>query len=356
MTDTSKRQFVPALHGLRGLMALWIVAYHTSPSGFGAIRVSNYGYLAVDVFFILSGYVLMHSHGWQFGRVTWKATAAFWRLRWWRVYPLCLLSVAASVVLFRALRGDWPGLARVGESLLVLDQWARPGIGLNAPAWSLGVEVLGYLAFPLVACCLPRLNRSQGALALGGLLVVATAAFALNGDTWDNAFGLPAVARMAAGFGAGCLLFILQPGRLQAYGDLLIAAAAAGLTAILLAGQPLLVLPFLILLVYGAAISQGRGAALLGSRPLLFLGRISFALYITHYLVLGAVVAAVGHRPASLADKLASTAAVVVISLGLAWLLCVLVEEPLRRRGRRRTVARPAADANTPDCPPHVPA
>ncbi len=339
MTGTSRRQFLPALHGLRGLMALWILAYHTSPNGFGLFRVSSYGYLAVDVFFVLSGYVLMHSHGGQFKCLTWTSSVSFWRLRWWRVYPLCLLSVILSISLFHALRGFWPTGGRIIESLLILDGWARPGIGLNVPAWSLGVEVVGYLAFPLVARCLMGLNGRQSIVCLALVLSAATVYMSIIDDTWDHSYGFPAVARMTAGFGAGCLLFTLEaaaPSRSREYGDILIGAAVAGLACVLLADQLTLVLPFLACLVYGAAASQGRGAAVLGSWPFLFFGRISFSLYLTHFLVMEAVVALMGGRSPRLLDKLAGTGAVVTASIGLAWLVCVTVEEPVRRWGRRR--------------------
>ena len=116
-TRTDDRQFVPALHGLRGLMALWVVSYHTTPTGLGPLHVTNYGYLAVDVFFILSGYVLMQAHAARFGRPTWAATRLFWRRRWWRIYPLCLVSVVLSIALFNALHDAWPGLDQIGRIL-----------------------------------------------------------------------------------------------------------------------------------------------------------------------------------------------------------------------------------------------
>ena len=131
------RKFISSLHGLRGIMAMWVVLFHTSPGGVGPLHVTSYGYFAVDVFFILSGYVLMHGHDRQFTQITTTKIVSFLRLRWWRVYPLCFVSVILSVVAFYLAHHNWPPLGHAIASLLILDDWALPGLGVNGPAWSL---------------------------------------------------------------------------------------------------------------------------------------------------------------------------------------------------------------------------
>jgi peptidoglycan/LPS O-acetylase OafA/YrhL len=348
MAYQADRKFIPSLHGLRGIMAMWVVLYHTSPDGLGLFQVTRYGYFAVDVFFILSGYVLMHGHDRQFTRITSAEIVAFLQLRWWRVYPLCLVSVVLSVAAFYLAHHDWPPPEHVVASLLIADNWALSGIGVNTPAWSLGVEWLGYLAFPFVAYALFRLNRGQRLTLLAMLIGAAIAYMAWVGGGWDHIYGLPTVVRMATEFGSGCVLFTLssEPRRwLHGRADLLVGGAVAGLTLVLLADMPLLALPFLILLVYGASLPQSPiGQFLLCSRIPLFLGRISFALYMTHKVVIYATDAVVG-RPHLLLVRFACTFAVLAASLLLATVLCIAIEEPVRRWGRSRGRAVPIPGA-----------
>lgn len=314
-------------------MALWVVVHHTSPRGIGPLQIGKYGYFAVDVFFILSGFVLAHSHASHFDRLSWPRAISFWNLRLWRVYPLYLASVLLSIAVFRLVNQDWPEPLRVLESLAILDIWARPGIGLNGPAWSLGVEVIGYLLFPLIVCAMGRLSPGRLWAALAAVTLGSIAYVAWIGGGWHHLSGVPAVVRMATEFGIGCLLFALRPRApawLHRRADLAVFVASAGFLGVLLAGLPLLALPFLVLLVYGVA-SEGRWTTLLlGSRPALFLGRISFALYITHQLVQIVVVEVMG-KSHSLPMKAAGSAVVIVASIGLAMVLCLKIEEPIRR-------------------------
>lgn len=301
------------------------------------------------MFFILSGFVLAHSHARHFDRLSWSGAISFWKLRWWRVYPLYFASVLLSIVVFRLVNQDWPEPLRVLESVLILDIWARPGIGLNGPAWSLGVEWIGYLLFPLIVCAMRRLGPGRLSAALAGLTAGSIAYVAWIGGGWHHLSGVPAVVRMATEFGIGCLLFASRPwvpawARRRA--DLAVVVASAGFLGVLLAGLPLLALPFLILLVYGVASDGPWTGRLLGNRPALFLGRISFALYITHQLVQIVVVEAMG-KSHSLPMKAAGSAIVLVGSIGLATVLCLTFEEPLRRRGRGGATNAAAGGAPT---------
>ena len=152
--------------------------------------------------------------------------------------------------------------------------------------------------------------------------------------------GMSAIVRMATEFGSGCVLYTLTP-KLPAWlgcrGDLVVGGAVAGLILVLLDGWPLAALPLLILLVYGSSLPQSPvGRFLLCARVPLFLGRISFALYITHKLVIYTVDISLG-RPQPLLAKVACTSLVLAAALLLATFLCITVEEPVRRWGRNRT-------------------
>ncbi len=330
-----QRPFFAALHGLRGVMALWVVSFHVSPSPIGPVKVAAYGYLAVDVFFLLSGFVLIHAHGAEFRRLGWPAARRFLLLRWWRTYPLYAVSLVLSVAAYVALRSALPGAWDFLASAALLERWAVPGMNMNGPAWSLGVEWLGYLAFPAVAWLCMRLP-ARLALPLAGAAALGEVAalLALSGKL-DMAIGPPAVARMAGGFLAGCILArralpAARPGRGH--------DAALALVVVLAAGTLLLVpdvwcLPLLVTSVALAAQPGPATAALLSAPLPMYLGRISFALYLCHWPILKMVQA---WQPTDMRGAgPAGTVLTLAASLAMAHVLCRTVEEPLRRYGAR---------------------
>jgi peptidoglycan/LPS O-acetylase OafA/YrhL len=347
--ETSGRpKFIGSLHGLRGLFALWVFAFHANPSGIGFLRVSSYGYIAVDAFFILSGYVLMQAHAAEFARVTRGSAFAFLRLRAWRTYPLYFACLLLSLALYPLLKGGgFPSAQRLTVGLLLLEGWAFPGIGINTPIWSLGVEWVGYLAFPLIAFICLRLTPPAAIVILtfllGGELVLLWNLGALLSDA---VVGLATMIRMTAGFGAGCLLWVLHrrlPHAAPATNDLLLLGCSAATVGILLAFPPVCAVPPLTALVHCTARPGPLTARLLGHPVALFMGRISFALYLCHLLVIKVV--SLGQPTHSWEYRLIGTLVAGISAIGLATVLCLLIEEPARRFGRRSAASVVAVSA-----------
>lgn len=200
------------LDGIRGVAALLIVLRHTG-SYFGGFSFTE-SYLAVDLFFVLSGFVIAEAYN---KRVAGGMTPLeFMRIRLIRLYPLYLLGAvlgvvhAAVVMLFGSNSGNWQGFDLVTVALfaiLMLPSPATPMLyPINAPSWSLLFELfsnwLYAIFFPLL---------TTGRL----LVVVAISALALGvcvykignldaGFYWDNfAVGIP---RVLYSFGAGLLV------------------------------------------------------------------------------------------------------------------------------------------------------
>jgi peptidoglycan/LPS O-acetylase OafA/YrhL len=134
--DRTKSRFV-MLDGLRGLAALVVVVWHT-----GATRFIPGGYLAVDLFFVLSGFVLSHAHGLR--RSDWRS---FILARAVRLYPLYAAGLAlGTLVALQHLWSDGRFWATLGANSLVLPTPARWStylpFPLDTPAWSLFFEML----------------------------------------------------------------------------------------------------------------------------------------------------------------------------------------------------------------------
>lgn len=189
-----------ALDGIRGVAALTVVVFH-APALFSPLTLPS-AYLAVDLFFALSGFVIDHAYG---GRLDGgMGVRGFMRARLVRLYPLYILGAFLGAVKALAalkLGGgalDAGGLATAAAtSVLILPSptfaQAPQLFPLNSPAWSLFFELVINLIFVLAWRWLSLRVVVVGALLMGGLLVglVLISGGMGLGDTWSTVgFGL----------------------------------------------------------------------------------------------------------------------------------------------------------------------
>jgi peptidoglycan/LPS O-acetylase OafA/YrhL len=310
--------YLAALTPLRGIAALLVVVFHAGifigplvdPAASGLI---GHGWLWVDFFFILSGFILTHVYGGYFReKVTWASYKKYLLARFARVYPLHLVTLGAAVALAMLLRslagtlmpimqqmldlGTLPASLLLVQSLHLYD--TPP---LNTPAWSLSAEWWVYVIFPWLVGPLFRLGqvgRLAALLGIAGLYLVLVYGLAPRfGNLIFAGMGMPRGAtldltadwgyfRCLAGFGLGMVVYHLYAG---GWGAGLLgrsgAFAAMGLGVLLGMhyGAPELgivaLFPFLIL---AAAYNTGAVARALTVRPLARLGDWSFSIYLVH--------------------------------------------------------------------------
>ena len=162
------------LTAVRGLLALWVFAYHANLhlhfAGFGSLI--GRGYLGVDGFFILSGLVLAHRHPRPARSL--GACGRFWWRRVMRLYPtvLAMLLLLGAGLLLARLGGVHPHDAYRADGreftlqLLMLNGWGfSHGWTWNYPSWSISTEWAGYLLFPLLVLVVSRCDARLAALA-----------------------------------------------------------------------------------------------------------------------------------------------------------------------------------------------
>ena len=160
------------------MAACLVVLYHyfqDSP-GFGlAFRVIKHGYIGVDLFFILSGFVMALTYGHFFKlRFSVKTYLAFLCKRLGRVYPLyfCVTAAVAACVSLQIMTGDGLSAPTLASNFALVQAWGlAPSIG--GPTWSISTEFAAYLAFPaLVAVVL--VGRAYAAIlaAITALLIL----------------------------------------------------------------------------------------------------------------------------------------------------------------------------------------
>ena len=302
---------IRALTGLRGAAACWVMVYHTAyraPTGTPIGRLIHHGYLAVDLFFILSGYVLALNYGDWFAGTPGRGTyAGFLQKRLARIYPL----YAAATLLTALLdsRGYLAGMrAEPGSilpDLLMVQSWHTGFASIDSPSWSISCEWLAYLLFPLV-CRAILFARPASAWTIVAVAAVAIAALARLPAAWideqqlrvgpldvwvGSSFG--PVIRCLAEFGIGVALCRAARHalglRLQSAGPLSVGVAGAILVLLCLPGTDLAVVALFAALVFSLAGDRGPAARVAGWAPVYLLGVISYSIYLVHVPMLAAL-------------------------------------------------------------------
>lgn len=307
------RDEINALTSLRGIAAILVVLYHYTGNFLPNLDVSQStsfiakGYLWVDLFFLLSGFVIMHAYGHRFSsRIEWLPFKAFVFNRIARLYPLHLTILAAFVLLELAraalmhagvgdLRRDAFGgsnnLPALAEHVLMLQGMGlQTGLTWNGPAWSIGAEWLSYLLFPALAVLLFD-TRWRYRLLVCSAGILGLAAISDGGRNLDVTYDFGAF-RCLFQFSMGAILFqVYRCGRMcWLYNDMAFVVIAAIVLGLMHVGaMDLLLPPAFALLILALAGNRDHVAAVLSVTPLRFIGTISYSIYMSHMLVLDAV-------------------------------------------------------------------
>ncbi|MGW8399132.1 acyltransferase family protein [Streptomyces lydicus] len=363
---------LPSLTGLRFTAAGGVVFTHcallTDPRLATTLGPQVWvGASAVSLFFVLSGYVLMHS-----ARPN-DTARAFWRRRAAKILPNHVLTwcvVLVALACAGTAAADAPGVVAHLSALFLVNTWvpSRSFVSAGNPvSWSLAAEIFFYLLFPVLRPWVARLSRR-------GLLAGAAGALAL---VWGWPLLYETVVAPDGAFFTGywCVYMLplarlpefvlgMMAARIRATGlrlpRLAVLPAALGVFSTLLVNSSFLphvymyaaatALP-LVLLVHAVAELDLRGKpSLLRTRPLVLLGEISYALYLVHFLVLGVVYLCLTGLGWS---RLGAVLVGLPCALGAAWLLYTGVERPCVRRfsaprpapgGRHRVPRRATAE------------
>jgi peptidoglycan/LPS O-acetylase OafA/YrhL len=346
---------IKALTGIRGLAAFWVMLLHLQnyrPHGLlgvaGLRQLSRDGWLAVDLFFVLSGFIMMHVHGFDFVRPSLDRAKRFYLLRFIRIYPVHFVVLVLHVPLpLLALRAGKAVSASAFSShsfllsLFMLNGWGFSGSdGWNVPSWSVSSEWFAYLLFPLTAAAVHRVRTRRLALAIG--IAILVSALVLGGFVSDwRQYMLPfwgVLVRVSTEFALGCLAYRfytrpIRPGTAELAAELSLAAIVGISLMSLRATFNVLTIAAFVTLIIGLSQANGPVASVMKSRIMVYFGRISYSAYIVHALVL-AVYARAIQRIASNAGLGVETLIVIgfaVLVVASAHVLYSMVEEPARR-------------------------
>ena len=228
------RPALPALTGLRALAAAWVVLFHYRDDLLALVpglapldTFMRAGYLGVDLFFPLSGFVLAYTYADRLGGFSWRGSVDFVRNRFARVWPVHVLTLNVDLAL-AALLGTL-GVGADGhrrtpqayvENVAMVHTWFSDRPSFNAPAWSISSEWFAYLLAPLLFVVVARLRRAGSALLLAGAAYAAMlavfATMALPNGNLEQMFYVRILGEFLGGM-LLCLAWVRGGARLGAF-------------------------------------------------------------------------------------------------------------------------------------------
>lgn len=340
-----------SLTSARGIAAWLVVIYHLRASTpwipAPVMAAVDKGYLAVDFFFLLSGFVIYLSAHRVLLRDGPRAIPAFLIRRLARIYPLYILLLLGTILFAAAIHatgGDGSGYP-VGElplHLAMMQNWGfTPALSWNHPAWSISTEFAAYLFFPLIMLASPiaRMGRTALLVGMGAVLTLLAGILQYWGQSeLGQDITHSGLIRCLCEFACGCMLcaFYLRCNAHHLLCTLLSLAGVIGggtLWATGVAGEiatfPAIAACLILML---ALLSQRWATASfwpLHWRPVIYLGEISYATYLAHFMLF------IGFK-IIIADDAANIApGMIALFLGALLVASVILHEYIEKPGRR---------------------
>ena len=281
---------IKPLTSLRGIFAIWVVLFHLrawSELSDTPIFIIDRGYLGVDFFFMLSGFILAARHGAEFTSLfDFNAHIRFLIKRFGRMFPLhwaVLIFVVVSIRLFDEPTYWWTHIASEAALMHRWDLFYVPRAALNGPDWSISTEWAANIVFPVFIAATGFGQRS----APRSLIIAITFVTTLVLLGWQHgsmdiaeANSILPLVRCFAEFGLGIILFQWKHIFLKLSRDI----PSLLLFSVILMGLylrwDLLVVLTMIPVLPSLALNRNFLALGLSTTPLYFLGTVSYSIYL----------------------------------------------------------------------------
>jgi peptidoglycan/LPS O-acetylase OafA/YrhL len=283
---------IKPLTSMRGLFALWVFAFHIEVySGMThQLAFLSYGYLGVDFFFLLSGFILAGAHGATFAQGCAAADyLKFMRRRAWRIVPLHW-AILAAIVGARLWSDGTVGPGALWQEFAMMNSWFPGSTEINGPDWSLSTEWAANIAFPLLAFM--TLDGSKSGLTRTWIVIAAAICGLIlcvvghrgRLDHTETGFAL---IRCFAEFSLGMALYRFRDAAPVLKQDrTLLGLAVAALILIGLRFNDLATVTLMAAGLVGIAGNRGRVGQVLSMPVFHWLGQVSFSIYLVHLPIL----------------------------------------------------------------------
>ncbi|WP_176591007.1 acyltransferase [Sphingobium sp. EM0848] len=357
---------ISSLTGLRGVAAVSVLLYHIphNPT-FEAFRIPLFSraYLAVDLFFILSGFVI--SFGYHdrvvnhLGRASYVDFLVNRMARVWPLHLIVTLVFMARIILNvsgnQAIALNFPNVA---TNMLMIQSWGWGTEPIAGNSWSVSTEVAAYLIYPLIAIiAFSRLAWAQGLLCVGILALVAGSGLGSSGplDVNDSDTVLTLL-RCLAGFSLGVLTYRCAEKNwcrrlVDRTGGFAIVCGLIVLALLLPGKADVLVVCLMPLLVLSCYYNGAAARAVMANPVSFHLGLISYSIYLWHPLVRDVAARAMGvaHRHGMAGFDWLFIVAMLIATWLLCWASYALIEvrghQLIKWLQRGRRSRKPAREA-----------
>ncbi|WP_029281197.1 acyltransferase [Pedobacter sp. R20-19] len=348
------KQHFTVLDGLRGIAAFGVVTYHFMEMVYTDYtrNIIGHGFLAVDFFFCLSGFVIGYAYDDRMEKI---GIVQFFKSRIIRLHPLVLFGSILGLIAFLCDPfGGHPGIFSFGKIILlflssallipfpIIEERAFNLFGLNAPSWSLFWE---YVANIFYAFILYRLSKKYLlVLAILGALALGTVAYnsgSLMGG-WAGSNFWDGGARILYSFLAGLLIFRFK----------WIIKNKLGFIGLSILLSLTLVMPFfqynwlaellVVLIYFPVLIALGAGTSIHESikKLCIFLGKISYPLYMTHYAAIWMFSNYYNAYKPQGTELVFIIVMGILVLFGLAYLTMVFYDIPFRKYLTRKRIEK----------------
>ncbi|HEX8471538.1 MAG TPA: acyltransferase [Brevundimonas sp.] len=281
-----------ALTALRFMAAMWVAVYALWDNLAVTFKpaVIAKGYLGVELFFVLSGFILCHVYLAAAGDKRFSYRDFLWA-RIARVYPLHIATLLAVMALglaaiFAGMSIDsnvmaWSSLP---ANIAMVHAWGlAPEAGWNHRSWSISAEWFAYLAFPAFAFVAWKVRHRPVAAVVGALILLGVVYFGferLAGSPLTEATIKWGALRIVPCFAYGCALYLaFRRAPLAIPGVIASIAAALMIAAAALQLWDGIIVAFAGALILGLASLPNARAGWLASKPAVYLGEISYSVY-----------------------------------------------------------------------------
>jgi peptidoglycan/LPS O-acetylase OafA/YrhL len=292
---------IPALTSIRGVAALSVMLYHISLTYKDLSLFSPFKHadLGVDLFFVLSGFILTYVYESEIStNLKFKLFyVTFLKARIARIYPLQIVTLGFTLMLvlmlpdFSGRYHDYFTGLSFFYNLLLIQNWGMIGVSWNMVSWSISAEFFMYLLFPFLLILFKKLKKPAHILTLSFLIFGLHNCFIYLSNL-DNYGGmsLGGMFRVFFEFTLGMTLFLSREFVKNIF-DQLSSRLCEILVILSLASVYFksiwfFFVPSISLLIVHLSLLDSKTSQFLSRRVMVYLGEISFSLYMWHWLVI----------------------------------------------------------------------